>query len=65
MLKGLFSMNIYPSVEALIGKTPLVELRNVEAEFGLKARLVAKSGRLVHDQRRRGSGRSDARFGDH
>ena len=35
-------MNIYPSVEALIGKTPLVELRNVEAEFGLKARLVAK-----------------------
>lgn len=35
-------MNIYPSVEALIGKTPLVELRNLEAEFGLKARLVAK-----------------------
>lgn len=35
-------MNIYPSVEALIGKTPLVELRNVEAEFGLKGRLVAK-----------------------
>ncbi len=34
--------NIYTSVEQLIGKTPLLELKNIEREFDLKARLVAK-----------------------
>ncbi|MBR7082107.1 MAG: cysteine synthase A [Oscillospiraceae bacterium] len=33
---------IYNSVEELIGKTPLVELKKTEREFELKARLVAK-----------------------
>lgn len=34
--------NIYTSVDALIGKTPLLELVNIEKEYGLKARIVAK-----------------------
>ncbi len=34
--------NIYTSVEQLIGKTPLLELRHIEKEYGLKARLLAK-----------------------
>ena len=34
--------NIYTSVEELIGNTPLVELRNLEREFDLQARLLAK-----------------------
>ncbi len=34
--------NIYTSVEQLIGKTPLLELRHFEKEHGLKARLLAK-----------------------
>ncbi len=33
---------IYTSVEQLIGKTPLLELRRLERELGLKARLLAK-----------------------
>ncbi|MBR5613785.1 MAG: cysteine synthase A [Clostridia bacterium] len=33
---------IYTSAEQLIGKTPLLELKNIEKEFGLKARLLAK-----------------------
>ena len=33
---------IYKSVEQLIGKTPLVEFANIEKEFGLKARILAK-----------------------
>ncbi len=33
---------IYTSAEQLIGKTPLLELRNIEKEFDLSARLVAK-----------------------
>ena len=33
---------IYTSVEQLIGKTPLLELTNIESQHGLKARLLAK-----------------------
>ena len=33
---------IYTSAEQLIGKTPLLELRNIEKEFDLSAKLVAK-----------------------
>ncbi len=33
---------IYTSADQLIGKTPLLELRGIEKELGLKARLLAK-----------------------
>ena len=33
---------VYTSVDQLIGGTPLLELRNIEKEFSLKARLLAK-----------------------
>lgn len=33
---------IYTSAEQLIGKTPLLELTNIEKQFGLKSRLLAK-----------------------
>ena len=35
-------MKIYKSAAELIGKTPLLELKNIESELGLKARLLAK-----------------------
>lgn len=35
-------MNIYTSVEQLVGGTPLLELTHVEQEYNLKARLLAK-----------------------
>lgn len=35
-------MGIYRSVEELIGRTPMLELRAVERELGLEARIVAK-----------------------
>ncbi len=34
--------NIYNSVAELVGNTPLLELKNIEKQFGLKARLLAK-----------------------
>ena len=34
--------NIYTSVDQLIGKTPLLELTNIEKYFGLKAKILAK-----------------------
>ena len=34
--------NIYTSVEQLIGKTPLMELTNIEKKYDLKAKLLAK-----------------------
>lgn len=34
--------NIYTSADQLIGKTPLLELTNVEKDFALQAKLVAK-----------------------
>ena len=34
--------NIYPSIDAAIGHTPLVELCNIEKAFGLKAKLYVK-----------------------
>jgi cysteine synthase A len=33
---------VYTCVDQLIGRTPLLELRNIEKEYGLKARLLAK-----------------------
>lgn len=33
---------IYTSADQLIGKTPLLELGNIEKEFGLEARIIAK-----------------------
>ena len=35
-------MPVYTSVTQLIGGTPLMELRNIERELGLKARILAK-----------------------
>lgn len=34
--------NIYTSADLLIGKTPLLELTNIEKKFGLKAKILAK-----------------------
>lgn len=34
--------NIYTSIDQLVGKTPLLELRNIEKEFGLNAKIYAK-----------------------
>ena len=34
--------HIYTSADQLIGKTPLLELSNIEKKYGLKARLLAK-----------------------
>lgn len=34
--------NIYTSADQLIGKTPLLELTNIEKDFGLEARVLAK-----------------------
>lgn len=35
-------MKIYTSLDSLIGHTPLLELKNIEKEYDLKAKLVAK-----------------------
>ena len=35
-------MALYKSMEELVGKTPLVELQNIEKKLNLKARLLAK-----------------------
>ncbi len=35
-------MNVYTSVDKMIGGTPLLELTNLEKELGLKAKLLAK-----------------------
>ena len=35
-------MNVYSRIDELVGKTPLVELSNIEKELGLEARLIAK-----------------------
>ena len=35
-------MNIHTSLEQLIGKTPLIELKRIEKELALKARLIVK-----------------------
>lgn len=34
--------NVYTSADQLIGKTPLLELTNIEKKFGLKAKILAK-----------------------
>lgn len=34
--------NIYTSVDQLIGRTPLLELTNIEKKYGLKAKILAK-----------------------
>lgn len=35
-------MKVYESIIDTVGKTPLVELKNIEKELGLKARIIAK-----------------------
>lgn len=35
-------MNVYTSIDQLIGKTPLLELTHIEKEYNLKARLLGK-----------------------
>ena len=35
--------NIYKNVIELIGKTPLVEVENVEKRFKLQARIISKT----------------------
>ena len=35
-------MKVYKHIDELIGKTPLIELTNIEKEFDLKARIIAK-----------------------
>lgn len=35
-------MNVYKSAEQLIGNTPILELRNIEKEFNLGAKILAK-----------------------
>jgi len=35
-------MNVYTSIDQAVGRTPLVELRNIEKAYDLKARLFAK-----------------------
>lgn len=41
--KGEITMaNIYKSADELIGETPLLELKHIEKEYGLKATLLAK-----------------------
>ena len=35
-------MNVYKSVSELIGKTPLLELTNIEKTLGLKSKILAK-----------------------
>ena len=34
--------NIYTSVEQLVGRTPLLELRQIEKVYGLEAKILAK-----------------------
>lgn len=34
--------NVYTSIDQLVGKTPLLELRNIEKEFGVSAKILAK-----------------------
>ena len=33
---------VYKSADELIGRTPLLELRNIEKEFNLNAKIIAK-----------------------
>ena len=35
-------MKIYSKVTELIGKTPLIELKNIEKEYGVKGKIIAK-----------------------
>ena len=35
-------MKIYQSVDELIGKTPIMELGNIEREYGLQGKILAK-----------------------
>ncbi len=35
-------MKVYTSIDELVGKTPILELKNIEKAFGLKAKIFAK-----------------------
>ncbi len=39
---GITMGRVYQSVTELIGETPLLEVRNIESEFGLKAKILVK-----------------------
>ena len=39
--------NIYTSADQLVGKTPLLELTNIEKAFSLEAKIIAKLEYLV------------------
>ena len=39
---GVVMAKIFTSVDQLIGKTPLIELKNIEKEFSLNSRIIAK-----------------------
>lgn len=41
-INGGIMEKIYTSIDQLIGRTPLLELTHIEAQFSLKARLIAK-----------------------
>ena len=65
---------IYTSIDQLIGRTPLLELTHIEAQFSLKARLIAKLERcnpagsvkdrvalaMIEDAERRGRLKKDS-----
>ena len=36
-------MKIYKSITELVGRTPIIELKNFETNNGLKARILAKT----------------------
>ena len=42
MMGGIIMANIYTSADQLIGRTPLLELTNIEKKLELKARILAK-----------------------
>ena len=41
--KEMYVLKVYESISELVGKTPLIELKNFERNNGLKARVVAKA----------------------
>ena len=41
-INGGIMEKVYTSIDQLIGRTPLLELTHIEAQFSLKARLIAK-----------------------
>ncbi len=73
-INGGIMEKIYTSIDQLIGRTPLLELTHIEAQFSLKARLIAKLERcnpagsvkdrvalaMIEDAERRGRLKKDS-----